>query len=219
MGGGSCHSHEGSTPLWAYCESPCKANFIEQSIPSIFRYFSIFHGNALNLVADDKILKLTRFVIISWSIAATFYEGLTKNYHHSIVLKNMTGGKNSAQPMKPLSIDYIIMANFLIITLVHISIEFYKRGNQAMKSVTPYSIYTLRFFTLLILIIGAPLLLGMNIFPTDKALKKLVFDVIFNFFVFVVIPGWAIFKNDKIVTFFKTKILCFDKDTMITLFV
>ena len=151
---------------------PCRANFILRCISSIFRYFSIFHGNALNLVEDANILKLTRFVITSWSITATFYEGLTKNYHDSIVLKNMTGGKNSAQAMNPRSINSIIMANFLIITLVHISIEFYKRGNHAMKFFTPYSICTLRFFTLLILIIGAPSLLGMNIFPKDIALKN-----------------------------------------------
>ena len=34
MGGGSCHSHEGSIPLWAYCVSsyPCKLQNISGSL-------------------------------------------------------------------------------------------------------------------------------------------------------------------------------------------
>ena len=131
------------------------------------------------------------------------------------MLKDMTGGKNSAHPVKSGSVNNIIMVTFVIITLAHISIECYKRGD-GMKKVTPYSMGTLRFFTVLILIIGAPLLLFMNVLPSDcRALKKLIFDVIFNFFVLIVIPAWAILKNDKIVTFFRTKILCYHQETMI----
>ena len=130
------------------------------------------------------------------------------------MLKNMTGGKNSAQAVKTGSVNTMIMVTFVIITLVHISIECFKRGGGGIRTFTPYSMESLRFFTILILIIGTPLLLFLNILPSDRALKKLVFDVIFNFFVFDVIPAWAILKNEKIITFFRTKILCYHQETM-----
>ena len=149
-------------------------------------------------------MKVTRFLNLNVSFFATLYEFHNLDMKKSPSFHDLIGQPIPNQTMRAASVDFVITSTFFIICFVYGGIEWYKRKNQVNFD-TSYSMNTLRAFIISIFFIGTPLLFSLN--GAERLQKSLVYHIIFNLFLFVFIPAMSILKNDRIRTYFSTKIL------------
>ena len=100
-------------------------------IAVIAKNLIIFHGHYIELVDDETIVKLSRFVCFIWALFITFVESRIIDVSKTLDFVELTTGKDQILIENKYSDPYavifsLILVDVLVILYFHVKIEIYK---------------------------------------------------------------------------------------------
>ncbi len=159
---------------------------------------------------DSKIVLRLRCFRCIWSLIAVALDANINDLSSSPLVQEMSGNPQVPQgPAKPklpiLSFAFAISA--VVILLIYIRIELYKKMAKGLKPVTfdnGYSMNTIRMVVTIVVFTSFCILIRIMI--ANSKLQRLVFKFCLASVTDIIIPGMMVVRNQKIYKFAQRKI-------------